>query len=259
MSKVIVCFKWVKSEEDLRIDPATLNVDLSRARGKISEYDRNAIAAAKLAAEAAGGETVALTFGAADAKASLKDALSRGPEQLFWVNDPSAETADGHVTANVLAAAIKKIGDCRLVICAEGAADTYAHQVGPRIGAIMDIPVVSYVKEMKVDGKRLTAVRRLENSLERVEVELPAVVTVLPEITPAPIPGLRAILDAGKKPVTEFKLGNLEIVEDDIKRKTAVSSFKGCAMRRKNIILNDGDANEKAKTLVSALKREGVL
>jgi len=48
MLKIIICFKWVKAEDDLRIDPATLNVDLSKAKGKISEYDRNAIEAARL-------------------------------------------------------------------------------------------------------------------------------------------------------------------------------------------------------------------
>ena len=259
MSKVIVCFKWVKSEEDLRIDPATLNVDLSKAKGKISEYDRNAIEAARLMSEITGGEAVALTYGTADAKTSLKDVLSRGPKQAYWVNDPSAEHADGFVTANVLSAAIDKIGDYSLIICAEGAADTYAHQVGPRIGALMDIPVISYVKEMKIEGNRLTAVRKLENSFETVEADLPVLVTLLPEINAAPIPGLKAVLDAGKKPVTEFKISDLEIDEDDIKRRTEVSSFKGCSMSRKKIMFSDGDTKERVTALVAALKKEGVL
>lgn len=259
MSKIIVCFKWVKAEDDLRIDHATLTVDLSKAKGKISEYDRNAIEAARIAADASGGEAVALTYGAADAKASLKDAMSRGPKQSYWVNDQSAENADGFVTANVLAEAIRKIGDYSLIVCAEGAADTYAHQVGPRVGAIMDLPVISFVKEMKIEGNKLTAVRKLENSLEQVEVELPAVVTVLPEINPAPIPGLKAVLDAGKKPATEFRIEDLELDQDDISRKTEVTSFKGCSTSRKRIMFTEGDAREKVNALVAALKKEGVL
>jgi len=259
MSKIIVCFKWVKAEDDLRIDPATLNVDLSKAKGKISEYDRNAIEAARLASDTAGGEVVALTYGAADSKPSLKDALSRGPKQGYWVNDQSAEHADGFVTANILAAAIGKIGDYSLIVCAEGAADTYAHQVGPRIGALLDLPVISYVKEMKVDGNKLTAVRKLENSLETVEVELPAVVTVLPEINAAPIPGLKAVLDAGKKPVTEFSIQDLGISGDEIQRRTVVESFKGCSTSRKKIMFTEGDAKERVNALVAALKKEGVL
>ena len=259
MSNVIVCFKWVKTEDDLRIDPATLAVDLSKAKGKISDYDRNAIEAARIASEAAGGETIALTFGAGDAKTALKDALSRGPKQAYWVNDSSAENADGFVTANMLAAAIRKIGSYSLVVCAEGAADTYAHQVGPRIGALLDIPVVSFVKEMKVEGNKLTAVRKLEDSLEQVEVDLPAVVTVLPEINAAPIPGLKAVLDGGKKPVTELKLQDLGLADEDTKRRTEVVSFKGCSMSRKKVLITEGDAKEKVNALVAALKKEGVL
>jgi len=259
MSNVIVCFKWVKSEEDLRIDPATLAVDLSKAKGKISDYDRNAIEAARIASESAGGETIALTFGASDAKTALKDALSRGPKQAFWVNDPSAETADGFVSANMLSAAIKKIGSYSLVVCAEGAADTYAHQVGPRIGALLDIPVVSFVKEMKIEGNKLKAVRKLEDSLEQVEVDLPAVVTVLPEINAAPIPGLKAVLEGGKKPVTEFKVQDLGIAEEDTRRRTEVVSFKGCSTSRKRIMINEGDSKERVNALVAALKKEGVL
>ncbi len=259
MSKVIVCFKWVRAEEDLRIDPATLSVDLSKAKGKISDYDRNAIEAARLASDSIGGEAVALTYGSGDTKSSLKDALSRGPKQGFWVNDESAADADGFVTANVLAGAVNRIGDYSLVVCAEGAADTYAHQVGPRLGALLDLPVVSFVKEMKIDGGKLYAVRKLENSLEEVEVELPAVVTVLPEINPAPIPGLKAVLDAGKKPVTEFRIGELELEEGDTKRKTEVVSFKGCSTTRKKIMVEGDDPKGKVDALIAALKKEGVL
>jgi electron transfer flavoprotein beta subunit len=259
MSNVIVCFKWVKAEDDLRIDSSTLAVDLSKSKGKISDYDRNAIEAARIASEAAGSETVALTFGSADTKTALKDALSRGPKQAFWVNDVSAENADGFVTANMLAAAIRKIGSYSLIVCGEGAADTYAHQVGPRIGALLDIPVISFVKEMRIDGNRLYAVRKLEDSLEQVEADLPAVVTVLPEINPAPIPGLKAVLEGGKKPVTEFKIQDLDLEDGDTSRKTDVVSFKGCSMSRKKILINEGDAKERVTALVAALKKEGVL
>ncbi len=67
------------------IDPSTLAVDLSRQKGKISEYDRNAIEAARIASEAAGGEALLLLSARVDAKTALKDALSRGPKQAYWV------------------------------------------------------------------------------------------------------------------------------------------------------------------------------
>lgn len=259
MAKTIVCYKWVRMEEDIRISQPDLNVDLSKAKGKISDYDRNAIETARQVSEAANSEAVGLTFGSGDIKTSLKDALSRGLAQAYWVNDVVAESADGLVTANVLAAAIKQIGDYNLIICSEGAADTYAHQVGPRLGALLDLPVISYVKEMRIEGDRLIAIRKLDSCTEKVETSLPAVVTVLPEIYAAPIPGLKSVLDAGKKPNTELKLSNLGLSPAELTRPSQVKSFKGYVMARKNIVFSEGDLKAKVDTLVSALKKEGVL
>jgi len=259
MVRTIVCYKWVRVEEDIRINQADLAVDLSKAKGKISDYDRNAIEAARRMGEAAGSEVVGLTFGSGDIKTSLKDALSRGLSQAFWVNDQAAEQADGYVTAKVLAAAINKIGDYNLIVCAEGAADTYAHQVGPRIAALLNLPVISCVKSMHLEGNKLVAIRKLENCTEKVETSLPAIVTVLPEINAAPIPGLKSVLDAGKKQNTELKLTDLGVTATEVTRQTQIKSFKGYVMARKNIIFTDGDLKAKVETLVASLKKEGVL
>jgi electron transfer flavoprotein beta subunit len=61
---------------------------------------------------------------------------------------------------------------------------------------------------------------------------------------------------AGKKPITEFKSANLGI---DLTPKSKVSSVKGYAMDRKNIIFSEGSAAEKAKKLALALRKEGIL
>ena len=256
MQKVIACYKWVKSEEDIRINP-DLSIDLSRAKGKISEYDRNAIEAARIAAGVLGADVVGLTYGGPDAASSTKEALSRGLKEVFRVNDEVATEADGFVTASVLAAAVKKIDGCKLIICSEGAADTYAHQVGPRLAALLDMPVISFAVEMKVEGNKLTAVRKLEHYTETVEVELPCVVTVLPEINPAPIPGLKAVLEAAKKPVTVWQYADLGL--DCLARKASVISLKGYSMSRKRVIFAEGSAAEKLGALIGALKKEGVL
>ncbi len=254
VSRIVACYKWVAEEADIRIN-ADLSVDLSKAKGKISDYDRNAIEAAVQAAEALGGKAVSLTFGTQKAKASLKDVLSRGPEEGCWVNGEEADNADSSVTARALAAAIKKIEDVSLIICAEGASDTYARQIGPRIGAILNLPVITSVAKMTFVGETLQAVRKLDDCLQTVEVELPAVVAVLPEINSAPIPGLKAVMAAGKKPVTEYKSADLGV---DLTPKTQVTAFKGYVMQRKNIILS-GDVGENVAALVAALRKEGVL
>lgn len=255
MSKTIVCYKWVLDEADIRIRP-DLSIDLGQAKGKISDYDRNAIEAAVQVAGTRGGQAIGVTFGNDNAKTSLKDALSRGLEECYWIRGKEAAHADGALTAKVLAAAIKKVDEVSLIICAEGASDTYARQTAPRIGACLDWPVITSVRKMDFAGNTLTAERKLDDCVETVSVELPAVVAVLPEINQTPIPGLKAVLAAGKKPVHEVKFEDLGL---DLAPKTEVAAVKGFMMNRKNIILSEGDAAEKVAQLADFLRKEGVL
>lgn len=255
MPKVIACYKWVIDEADIKVNQ-DLSLDVAHAKGKISDYDRNAIEAAVQAGKMLDGKTVALTFGTSKVKQSIKDALSRGIDESIWVNAEEAINADGAVTAKALAAAIKKIEDISLIVCAEGASDTYARQTAPRIGAILDMPVITSVSKIEIQGGTLIAVRRLQDCMETVKVELPAVVSVLPEIYNAPIPSLKAVLAASKKPVTEYKSGDLEI---DFTPRTKEGQLKGYVMNRKNIIFDKGEASVKVAELVKCLKKEGVV
>jgi electron transfer flavoprotein beta subunit len=252
MPKTIACYKWVAEEADIKINP-DLSVDLSKAKGKISDYDKNAIEAAVQMAAVLNGKAAGLTFGAPGAKQSLKDALSRGLEEAVYVNAAAAPQADGAVTAAALAAAIKKLDDVSLVICAEGASDTFARQTAPRLGAMLDWPVVTSVCKMDIAGNTLTLVRKLDDCLQTVTTELPAVIAVLPEINNPPIPGLKAVMAAGKKPVTEFKPEDLGI---DLTPKIQVVQTQGYVMNRKNIIFKTGEAPDKVKELAAALRKE---
>jgi len=255
MSKIIACYKWVADEADIKIN-ADLSVDTSKAKGKISDYDKNAIEAAVQTAAALGGKAVSLTFGTPAAKQSLKDALSRGPEEGFWINAAEAAQADGAVTAKALAAAIEKIGDYSVIFCAEGASDTYARQTAPRIGAALNLPVVTSVVKLTFNGNSMTAVRKLEDSQETVQVELPAVIAVLPEANEPAIPGLKAVMAAGKKPVSEYSAADLGI---DFSPRSKVTAVKGYVMNRKNILFTEGSVEDQVKELAAALRRECVL
>jgi electron transfer flavoprotein beta subunit len=259
MAKIAVCYKWVPDEQDIRINTSDRSLDFSRAKLKISDYDRNAIEEAALISEkTAGSEVSALTFGAA-VKNSLKDVLSRGPDNVFWLADDAAAKADGFVTANVLAAMLKQSGKYDLILCGEGAADTYAQQVGPRVAALLGIPVVTFVREIRIEGNKVFAVRKLGDCTETVVAEFPVLCTVLPEVNKPRIPGLKQVLSAAKKPQTEMKLADLGLTAADLTPKTSVVSIRGYVMNRKNVVMKDGTMAERVAKLADALVKEGVL
>ncbi len=255
MSNIVVCYKWVVDEADIRIN-SDMTVDTKRAKGKISDYDRNAIEAAVQSAKDLGMKPIGLTFGNSQTSQSLKDALSRGLEEVYFVKAGENDHIDGRTTAKVLAAAINKIGDVSVVICADGASDTYARQTASRIGAVLDLPVVTSIIDLKIEGNTLTAVRKMDDCFETVKVEMPVVISVIPEINTPTTPGLKAVMAAGKKKVIEFNAADLNV---DLTPKSQVTDIKGYVMNRKNVILRDGEAADRVKELVVALRKEGVL
>jgi electron transfer flavoprotein beta subunit len=254
MGNVIVCYKRVIDEADIRVN-ADLTIDLSKANRKISIYDLNAIEYGSKTAKKLGGKSIGLTFGAGtESRATSKDAMSRGLDENIYINADTAKGTDGLITGELLAAAADRVEDAVLIVCGEGANDTYARQVPSRIGAVLDWPVVTSVFVMELEGDTAVIVRRLENTIEKVRVKLPAVISVLPQIAPAHVPGLRDILAAGKKPVSELDAGGLSGVESGVTELSA----KGYTMDRKNIML-EGGVEEQARSLIVALKKEGVL
>jgi len=258
MPRILVCYKWVLDEQDIRIVPGDLSLDLNKAKYKISDYDKNAIEAAVRMVEKDGGSVDVLTFGTAAVRQSLKDVLSRGPDKVYYIGDAASEKADAYVTANVLAAAIRKIGPYDLIICAEGSADVYNQQIAPRLAVLLGIPAVTFVKQVILENNQVVATRKLEDCTETVTVQGSVVVSVFPEIGEARIPSLKQVLAAAKKPSEELKISALELADEALSPKTIRLDTKGFVMNRKNLIFKEADQNDNVAKLLASLAKEGL-
>ncbi len=254
MGKVVACYKWVVDEAEITIKN-DLSVNLSGAKRKISDYDRNAIEAAVRAAKEMKGQAVGLSYGGPKTKQSVKEALARGLEEVCWINDAEAEDLDTVRTAQALAGQISKMEDVSLIICSEGSSDTFARQTAPRLAAALGWPCLTAACGLQVSESTATVSRKTEKELETYTVQLPAVVSVAPEICEATIPSMMAIVKAGKKPQQEIPAGDLGLGNAD----RGTPELQGYLMDRKNIVFKDGDLGDKLDALVQALKKEGVL
>ena len=85
-------------------------------------------------------------------------------------------------------------------ITGEGSADFYAGQVNVQLAAALGYPVINEVTAIEAADGKVVVKRTLDTEVQTVEVPLPAVVSVSPAICEARIPGMRDILQAGKKP-----------------------------------------------------------
>jgi electron transfer flavoprotein beta subunit len=167
------------------------------------------VEAAVTLAEETSGKACALSIGDAKIENSKlkKGILSRGLDELFLVKDDSLKNTDTHQTAKVLASAASKT-EYDVIFCGEGSSDNYAQQTGVQLGVLLGIPVINAVSKVTaVDGKLLVE-RSLENTVEVLEVELPAVISVTSDINKTRLPSMKEILAAGKKPVTIWSLSD---------------------------------------------------
>ena len=260
MKKIAVCYKWVLSDADIRVNEKSRQLDMEKTKPQVNEYDRNGLEVGVMLKEATGAEYVGVTCGTAT-EPSTKDALSRGPDAVYFLDDAAMAQADSTTTSKVLAGMIKNIGDVDVVVCSEGSSDDYAQQTGPRLAALLGFPSVSYVCGISVNGDTLTLERKLEEGSEVVTVKAPVVITVVPDVNEAPIPSVKQILGAKKKPANALTLSGIGLSADAVKPLTTVNSVLAPISSRKGIRLNtDGvSIEEAAQKLVKQLSSDGIL
>ena len=117
--------------------------------------------------------------------------------------DDALETADSYATAQVLKNIVEtKVPDYDVIICGDGSADLYAGQVNIQLAAALGVPTINEVTSLTAEGDKLVVERTLDEEVEEIEVPLPAVVSVSPDIATPRIAGMRDILAAKKKPQT---------------------------------------------------------
>lgn len=257
---IVVCLKQIPDLQQIRIKDRKPLVE--GAPLIFGDMDKNALEeAVRIKEKIEGTKVTALAMGGAKLKDGIKEALAIGADEAVLLIDPVFAGSDTMGTAKALAKAIQKIGKYDLILCGEGSTDNYSGQVGPRLAEILDLPQITYVRELTIEDHKLKAVRNMEESFEVVEAELPALVTVAAEINQPRLASLRDILKAARKPVQEWKAADLGLSDDEIGTKgSAMELVSNLApeQARKQVIFQ-GDLDEVVTNLVNALTKEGVL
>ena len=250
---IVAAFKVVPDDQDIQVS-ADGTLDYSKAKNTMSAYDLNAIeAAAQLAAANEGSNVVAVTVGGADIDDSKlkKNVLARGVDELYMTADDACKGLDARATAVALAELVSKVGDFDVVLCGDGSADNYAQQVDVQLADALGLPVVTAVSAVSVEGAVATCDRMLETQLQTVQVDLPAVISVVPDIALPRIPGMKDILAAGKKPSSVNAASDVEAaVVDVVETKAPQQAERKMEMLDASV---DGDLEKFAAALKAAL------
>jgi len=262
MVRIVVCVKQAIDVSQLKIDTATRKLVTVDAPKKISDFDKNALEEAIRLKEKLGGEVLTLTVGPEDAKTTIREALAMGADKAYVISDPAFENSDTLATSYILAEAVKRIGQFDLILCGEASTDSFSAQVGPRLAERLNIPPVTYVRKISLEGDILTAERSLEDAVETVRAKTPLLVTVTREINEPRIPSLMSIMKASKKEVILWKAADLNLAKEKVgEAGSAIKVLDVLApkVERKKIVIKGENAAEVAEKLAKALIQEGVV
>ncbi|MSP78063.1 MAG: electron transfer flavoprotein subunit beta/FixA family protein [Dehalococcoidia bacterium] len=220
----------------------------------INGFDENAVEAALRIKDAQGGKVTVISVGKAFVTDVVKKPLSMGCDELVLIQDDAADTFDGYATAQVLAAAIKKIGTYDLVICGRQASDFDQAYVPLGIAELLGIPCVTIGQKVDVKDKNVTVGRAFADSTEVVESPMPALVTVSNELGQPRYPSLRGIMAAGRKQPISWKLADLGLNAAQLEAKVEMLELFIPAREKKCEIIDGENEEDKGRKLALKLR-----
>jgi len=217
---IAVCVKQIQDPEMpaalLRVNDNKMML-ASSVSPVMSPFDEQAVEAALRIRDARGDARITvLTLGADSARQVLKAGLALGSDEGVLLSDPVFQDPDSYTTALVLSRAIEKLGDVDLVLTGRQAADLDAGIVGCGIAELLDIPAITFARDVAVEDNVVRVARVVENGTEILEVLLPALVTVAHELGPTRKASLRETMRAARKPIAVWSAEDLRLSADRV-------------------------------------------
>ena len=215
--EIIVCIKQVPDTTDIKIDPLTNTLIREGVESILNPFDLYAIEEAIRIKEKYGGKITAISMGPQQVESALREAVSIGVDDIILLTDRKFAGADTWATSLTLAEAINKIGEYDLIFFGQQAIDGDTAQVGPGVATHLQIPQTCFVKKVEqIEDNKIIVQRLMEDGYDRIEMTLPAALTVVKEINIPRLPSLRGKRNAKKAELKIWTADDLDLDENDI-------------------------------------------
>ncbi len=178
----------------------------------INPWDEYAVEAALQQAEAHNGNVIALSIGGESSKEALKHALAMGASEAILISDPSLGPIDSQVTARILAAAIKKMGDVDLAILGRQAIDTDTGLTAAQTARLLGWPaltLVSVINNADPAARTIKVEKSAEEGRLTVSARLPAVLSIIKDFGEPRYPSFMGIRKASRAVIPSWSLADL--------------------------------------------------
>jgi len=253
MNIFVLMKRTFDTEEKITLSGGKINED--GAEFIINPYDEFAIEEAIQVRDANGGEVTVISVGNEEAEKQLRTALAMGADKAVLINvEDDVEDGDQFTTAKILAEYLKD-KEPDLILGGNVAIDGGSGQVGPRVAELLNIPYVTTITKLEIDGTNVTVARDVEGDSEIIETTLPLLVTAQQGLNEPRYPSLPGIMKAKKKPLDEIELDDLDLEEEDVEAKTKTIEVYLPPKKEAGKVLS-GEIADQVKELVELLHTE---
>ena len=241
-----------------RIDPATGRMDRGGEK-TLNPYDTHAIEAAMQLKESGAlpiEEIVAVTMGPETAVRALHKAVALGADRSVHLSDASLAGSDVAATGYALAETLRAENP-DLVLLGQQSDDGECYTIGAVVADHLQMPSLTQVIKIDVEGGALRAERQAEYGYDTVNVQLPAVISVGDAINEPRYPSLKAIMGAKKKPLETKAVGDVGIDASKVGGDNSAAQWTGSkqpAKKDPGEVFEDEDTGETVEKIVAWLE-----
>ena len=229
--KILVAVKRVIDYNvQIRVKEDGTGVVTDNIKMSTNPPDDNAIEeAVKIKEAGKATEVIAVTVGEEKSQETIRKALAVGVDRGIHVK------ADGIVEPIAVAKILQKIVDKEkpdLVFMGKQAIDDDCNQTGQMLSALLNWPQATFASKIEIKDKKLEVVREVDEGLEIIEINVPAVVTCDLRLNEPRYASLPNIMKAKKKPIEQISASDLGVditprvqlikVEEPPKRKAGI-------------------------------------
>ena len=175
----------------------------------INPYDEIALARAIELTEGGKGTVTVIHVGEANTEPTIRKALAIGADDAVRIN---ANPKDAWFVANQIAQYVKN-NPFDLILTGRESIDYNGSKVAGILGELLDIPSVSIIKKLSVEGQQATVEREIEGGKEILTIPFPIVAGTAEGVAEPKIPNMRGIMSARTKPlavVEAVEVNNLQ-------------------------------------------------
>jgi electron transfer flavoprotein beta subunit len=196
-----------------------------------------------------------VTAGPDRAQSALRTGLAMGADSAVHVKDPLVDATDTLGTARALAAAIKGLAPCDLVLTGQQGVGGDNSQVPGLLAELLDVPQVTVAVKIEVGDGKAVVEREVEGAHETWETSLPAVVSAQKGLNEPRYASLKGIMAAKKKTIEVKDAAALGLDAAALRPRTKVTALE-LPPARAAVRMIEGDADTQVKELLRLLHEE---